>query len=63
MIISCIDSRVPPELVFDTGLGDLFVICTGGQVVPPVVVGSVEYAHLGDPARGSTGAWCGAATT
>ncbi|ELS57336.1 carbonic anhydrase [Streptomyces viridochromogenes] len=46
VIVSCIDSRVPPELVFDTGVGDLFVIRTGGQVVAPVVTGSVEYGPL-----------------
>ncbi|WP_174864754.1 carbonic anhydrase [Streptomyces spinoverrucosus] len=46
VIVSCIDSRVPPELVFDTGLGDLFVLRTGGQVVSPVVTGSVEYGPL-----------------
>ncbi|WP_425245041.1 carbonic anhydrase [Streptomyces sp. NEAU-NA10] len=46
VILSCIDSRVPPELVFDTGLGDLFVLRTGGQVVAPVVTGSVEYGPL-----------------
>nr|WP_258198961.1 carbonic anhydrase [Streptomyces sp. A244] len=36
----------PPELVFDTGLGDLFVMRTGGQVAGPVVVGSVEYGPM-----------------
>ncbi|MFI6013619.1 carbonic anhydrase [Streptomyces sp. NPDC051243] len=46
VIVSCIDSRVPPEMVFDTGLGDLFVIRTGGQVVAPVVTGSVEYGPV-----------------
>ncbi|WP_327748106.1 carbonic anhydrase [Streptomyces europaeiscabiei] len=46
MILSCIDSRVPPELLFDTGLGDLFVMRTGGQVVGPVVTGSVEYGPM-----------------
>ncbi|MET9760570.1 carbonic anhydrase [Streptomyces sp. NPDC006372] len=46
VILSCIDSRVPPELLFDTGLGDLFVMRTGGQVVGPVVVGSVEYGPV-----------------
>ncbi|MBC9728503.1 carbonic anhydrase [Streptomyces sp. TRM68367] len=46
VILSCIDSRVPPELLFDTGLGDLFVMRTGGQVVSPVVVGSAEYGPL-----------------
>ncbi|MFE9023508.1 carbonic anhydrase [Streptomyces sp. NPDC007808] len=45
-ILSCIDSRVPPELVFDTGIGDLFVMRTGGHVVAPVVTGSVEYGPL-----------------
>ncbi|MDQ0596778.1 carbonic anhydrase [Streptomyces canus] len=46
VVLSCIDSRVPPELVFDTGIGDLFVIRTGGHVVAPVVTGSVEYGPL-----------------
>jgi carbonic anhydrase len=46
VILSCIDSRVPPELLFDTGLGDLFVMRTGGQVVEPVVTGSVEYGPM-----------------
>src|SRR5919106_1521509 len=36
-ILSCIDSRVPPELLFDTGLGDLYVMRTGAQAVGPVV--------------------------
>lgn len=42
-IFSCVDSRVPPELVFDRGLGDLFVIRTAGQVVDTAVLGSLEY--------------------
>ncbi|MFE7275880.1 carbonic anhydrase [Streptomyces sp. NPDC057623] len=46
VILSCIDSRVPPELLFDTGIGDLFVMRTGGQVVAPVVTGSVEYGPM-----------------
>ncbi|GKQ35965.1 carbonic anhydrase [Streptomyces sp. A012304] len=46
VILSCIDSRVPPELLFDTGLGDLFVMRTGGGVVDSVVTGSVEYGPM-----------------
>lgn len=43
MVFSCVDSRVPPELVFDRGLGDLFVIRTAGEVVDSAVMGSLEY--------------------
>ncbi|MFI1147901.1 carbonic anhydrase [Streptomyces sp. NPDC020817] len=46
VVLSCIDSRVAPELIFDTGLGDLYVLRTGGQAVGPVVTGSVEYGPL-----------------
>ena len=42
-IFSCVDSRVPPELIFDRGLGDLFVIRTAGEVVDHAVMGSLEY--------------------
>lgn len=42
-ILSCVDSRVPPEIVFDRGLGDLFVIRTAGQVVDKAVLGSIEF--------------------
>jgi carbonic anhydrase len=45
-ILSCIDSRVPPELLFDTGLGDLYVMRTGGQTIGPEVTGSVEYGPM-----------------
>ncbi|MEU9546168.1 MULTISPECIES: carbonic anhydrase [Streptomyces] len=45
-ILSCIDSRVPPELLFDTGLGDLYVMRTGGEAIDPVVTGSVEYGPM-----------------
>jgi carbonic anhydrase len=49
VILSCADSRVPPELVFDEGLGDLFVIRVAGNIVDDAVLGSIEYAveHLG----------------
>jgi carbonic anhydrase len=42
------DSRVPPELIFNQGLGDLFVVRVAGNVVDPVTLGSLEYAaeHL-----------------
>ncbi len=43
-ILSCSDSRVPSELVFDQGLGDLFVIRVAGNVVAPSLIGSVEFA-------------------
>jgi carbonic anhydrase len=42
-ILSCADSRVPPEIVFDQGLGDLFVVRTAGQVVDHAVLGSIQY--------------------
>ena len=44
IILGCSDSRVPAELVFDQGLGDLFVIRVAGNVVAPSQVGSVEFA-------------------
>ena len=42
-VLSCSDSRVPPEIVFDQGLGDLFVSRTAGQVVGDAVLGSLQY--------------------
>ena len=50
-VLSCADSRVPAELVFDRGLGDLFVVRTAGQVVAEPVLGSLQYgvAVLGVP--------------
>ena len=49
IILTCSDSRVPPELLFDTGLGELFVIRVAGNVTDPIILGSIEYAaeHLG----------------
>lgn len=44
VILGCSDSRVPVEIVFDQGLGDLFVIRVAGNVVAPSLVGSVEFA-------------------
>jgi carbonic anhydrase len=44
VVLGCSDSRVPAEIVFDQGLGDLFVIRVAGNVVAPSLVGSVEYA-------------------
>ena len=48
VILTCSDSRVPPELIFDKGLGDLFVIRVAGNISDDAVVGSIEYAvsHL-----------------
>ena len=48
VIFSCIDSRVPPEIIFDCGLGDLFVIRTGGEALDDMVVlGSPEFGPSG----------------
>ena len=44
IVLGCSDSRVPAELVFDQGLGDLFVIRVAGNIVAPSLVGSVEFA-------------------
>lgn len=50
-ILTCADSRVPPELIFDEGLGDLFVIRVAGNIADDAVLGSIEYAvsHLKVP--------------
>jgi carbonic anhydrase len=49
IILGCSDSRVPPEIVFDCGLGDLFVIRVAGNIVTPSQLASVEFAavHFG----------------
>lgn len=44
IILGCSDSRVPAEIVFDQGIGDLFVIRVAGNIVAPSQIGSVEYA-------------------
>jgi len=51
VIVGCSDSRVSPEIIFDQGLGDLFVVRVAGNIVDGVVLGSIEYAveHLGAP--------------
>lgn len=51
IVLTCADSRLAPELVFDQGLGDLFTIRVAGNVVDSAVLGSIEYAalHLATP--------------
>lgn len=51
IVVGCSDSRVPPEIVFDQGLGDIFVVRTAGEVIDNVSLGSIEYGveHLGVP--------------
>jgi carbonic anhydrase len=51
VVVSCSDSRVPPEDIFDQALGDLFVIRVAGNVITPIELGSIEYAveHLKVP--------------
>lgn len=44
IIVGCSDSRVPAEIVFDQGLGDLFVIRVAGNIIAPSQIGSVEFA-------------------
>lgn len=44
IILGCSDSRVPAEMVFDQGIGDLFVIRVAGNIIAPSLVGSIEYA-------------------
>jgi carbonic anhydrase len=49
VVVGCSDSRVPPEIIFDQGLGDLFVVRLAGHVLNDEALGSIEYAveHLG----------------
>jgi len=65
VVVGCSDSRVPPSIIFDQGLGFFFEIRTAGHVVDEVALGSIEYAvaHLGTQlvlVLGHTG--CGAVT-
>jgi carbonic anhydrase len=50
-ILGCSDSRVPPELVFDAGFGELFIVRVAGNVLSPEIAGSLQYAgsHLHTP--------------
>jgi len=50
-IVGCSDSRVPPELLFDAGFGELFIVRIAGNVISPEVMGSIQYAamHLQTP--------------
>jgi len=50
-ILCCSDSRVPPELIFDAGFGELFIVRVAGNVISPEVAGSLQYAgrHLQTP--------------
>jgi carbonic anhydrase len=70
MILSCADSRVPPEIVFDQGLGDLFAIRVAGNITDDAILASIEYAaeHLHTPllvvmGHGSCGAVTAATET
>jgi len=51
VVLGCSDSRIPPEIIFDQGLGDIFVVRTAGQVLDNASLGSIEYAveHLQVP--------------
>lgn len=65
-VLACSDSRVSPELLFDQGLGRLFVVRVAGNVVDQTVLGSLEYAveHLGVPLVVVMGhSSCGAVTS
>src|SRR4051812_31266340 len=50
-VLGCSDSRVPPELIFDAGFGELFIIRVAGNVISPEVMGTLQFAavHLRTP--------------
>lgn len=62
-VLSCADSRVPVELVFDQSIGHVFVTRVAGNVVTPEIIGSLEYGaapgHQADPGHGTLGLWSG----
>jgi carbonic anhydrase len=65
VVLGCADSRVPPEIVFDQGLGDLFVLRVAGNVIDDVLLGTIELAvtHLHTPLVMVLGhSQCGAVT-
>jgi carbonic anhydrase len=51
VVLGCSDSRVPPEVIFDQGLGDLFVVRVAGNLIDDIILASIEYAaaHLHTP--------------
>ena len=66
VIVACSDSRVPPEIIFDCGIGDLFVVRVAGNIIDSVVMGSIVYAvhHLACPLVGVLGhEMCGAVSS
>ncbi len=65
VVLACSDSRVPPEIIFDQGIGDLFMVRVGGNVAATDEIGSIEYAvdHLAVPLVVVLGhSQCGAVT-
>jgi carbonic anhydrase len=64
-ILTCSDSRVVPEVLFDTGIGDLFVVRVAGNIVDDAVIGTLEYgaAHLKVPLTVVLGHTCCGAVT
>ena len=63
-ILGCSDSRVPPELVFDAGFGELFIVRVAGNVISAEIMGTLQYAglHLRTPlfvGTGPRGLWRG----
>jgi len=52
IILTCSDSRISPEIIFDLGIGDLYVIRNAGNITDPVVIGTIEYAVVSQQAPG-----------